>query len=179
MSEDLILEIKPKFIDYIRMLSLDNIAMSVAIASFSIFTGFLTVFLLANINEQALNSFFNLILCFAVNYVVLFLITLKIRVYIDKKNFEVTNYKVYQDRLEFEEGFINHKHTVLKLADIKEIHLTQNFIQRREELGTIKFVTAANNSYPMIGIEMSGIAFKDIENSLAVYTKIKQLHENK
>ena len=59
MSEDLILEIKPKFIDYIRMLSLDNIAMSVAIASFSIFTGFLTVFLLANINEQTVLSLFD------------------------------------------------------------------------------------------------------------------------
>ena len=161
------------------MFSLDNISMSIAIASFSIFTGFLTAFLLASINEQALNSFLNIILCFVVNFIVLFLITLNIRVYIDKKNFEVTNYKIYQDRIEFEEGFINHGYTVLKLADIKEIHLTQNFIQRREELGTIKFVTAANSSYSMIGVGMAGIAFKDIENSLAIYTKIKQLHENK
>ena len=59
------------------------------------------------------------------------------------------------------------------MADIKEIHLNQNFIQRKAELGTIRFTTAANNS-----TTNTGICFRDIQNSMAIYAKIKQIHEN-
>ncbi|MBO7556132.1 MAG: PH domain-containing protein [Alphaproteobacteria bacterium] len=90
-----------------------------------------------------------------------------------RKNYDVTVYKTYRDRIEFEEGFINHKYTVIKMADIKEIRLTQNFLQRKVRLGTISFVTAAN-TYPTA----TGICFKDIENSADVYAEIKQLHED-
>ena len=59
------------------------------------------------------------------------------------------------------------------MVDIKEIHLDQNFIQRQAEVGTIRFVTAANNS-----TTSTGVCFRDITNSMAVYAKVKQIHEN-
>ena len=60
------------------------------------------------------------------------------------------------------------------MEDIKEIHLNQNFIQRKAELGSIQFITAANNS-----TSSTGVCFQDIQNSKAIYAKIKQIHENK
>ena len=105
--------------------------------------------------------------------ILLWLLTTGFLMFMDRKNYEVTNYKIYNDRIEFEEGFINHKYTTIRMVDIKEIHLDQNFIQRKAEIGTIRFVTAANNS-----TTSTGVCFRDITNSMAVYAKVKQIHEN-
>ena len=95
-----------------------------------------------------------------------------LNLFIDQHNYQVTNYKIYNDRIEFEEGFINHKFTTLKIENIKEIHLLQNIVQRKYKLSTIKFITSANN-----GSTCSGISFMDIENAQYVYTKMKQLQK--
>ena len=92
--------------------------------------------------------------------------------FLDKKNFEVTSYKVYNDKIDFEEGFINHKHSSIIFKDVKEIHLDQNFIQRKYNVATVRFITAANN--PM---GETSIRFQDIENAQYVYTKVKEIHE--
>jgi hypothetical protein len=60
------------------------------------------------------------------------------------------------------------------MEDIKEIHFMQNFLQRFASIGTIKFITAANNS-----ASSTGVAFVDVENSNYIYTKVKQVHESK
>lgn len=93
--------------------------------------------------------------------------------FIAKKNYEVTSYKVCSDRIEFKEGFINHKYTTIKIEDVKEIHLTQNFLQRIANIATIRFVTAANSS-----TVSTGVRFCDIENSNFVDAKLKQIQEN-
>ena len=92
--------------------------------------------------------------------------------FLDKKNFEVTSYKIYNDKIDFEECFINHKHSSILFKDVKEIHLDQNFIQRKYNVATVRFITAANN--PM---GETSIRFQDIENAQYVYTKIKEIHE--
>lgn len=93
--------------------------------------------------------------------------------FLDKKNFEVTSYKVFPARIEFEEGFLNPKYTTIKIEDIKEIHFSQNFVQRNAKLGTIKFITAANTD-----TTGTGLTFTDIEYPDVIYNKIKQIHEN-
>ena len=60
------------------------------------------------------------------------------------------------------------------MEDVKEIHLTQNFLQKYANLATIRFVTPANNANTS-----TGVTFMDIENSNYVYAKLKQLQENK
>ena len=91
----------------------------------------------------------------------------------DYLNYKATTYKVYDDRIEFEEGFINHKYTTLKWVDIKEIHFTQNFLQCIFGIGHIKFITAANTGYNGYN---DGIKFRDIQNPKDIYDQLKKVH---
>lgn len=100
-------------------------------------------------------------------------VSLIILLWLDKKNYEVTSYKLFADRIEFEEGFINHKSTTVKLEDIKEIHYSQNFFQRLANLGSVKLITAANSVS-----RNSGIILADIQNSNYIYRKIKEVQQN-
>jgi len=183
MSE-LIMEVKPKYNMLVRFVSNFEIAMrfSVLIAALCSMVGGLIGAL--NFGEkfaQFLNNHHD-IYCFIVFgiFAIIYILVSIILLYLNKKNFEVTNYKVYQDRIEFEQGFINHKYTTLNMIDIKEIHLIQNFFQKKLGLGTIKFITAGNaNNEKNRNLFFTGISFSDIENSLAIYTKIRQIHESK
>lgn len=93
----------------------------------------------------------------------------------DYLNYNATIYKVFDDRIEFEEGFINHKYATLKWIDIKEIHFTQNFLQRMFGIGHIKFITAANTGYNGYN---DGIKFRDIQKPKEIYDKLKRLHSS-
>ncbi|MBP5399971.1 MAG: PH domain-containing protein [Alphaproteobacteria bacterium] len=93
----------------------------------------------------------------------------------DKKNFAVTSYKVYDDRIEFDEGFFKHKHTSVLFKDIKEINFGQNFFQKKYDIGTIRFVKPAN--YYGYG-RVRTRKFQDIENYKNVYEIIKKIYNN-
>ena len=88
-----------------------------------------------------------------------------------KLNYNATRYDIYSDRIEFVEGFVNHKHTTISFYDVKEVHLSEGFIQRQFNIGSIKLVTAANT-----GVN-TGISLNDIENSNMIYKKIRLLVE--
>ena len=98
------------------------------------------------------------------------LITIIVQGYLDKCKFKVTSYKIYNNKIDLEELFINHKHSSILFKDIKEIHLDQNFIQKKYNIATIRFITAANN----LEGETS-IRFQDIENARFVYAKAKEI----
>ena len=164
MAETVLLEVKPTY------KSVERLGNALALGSV-ITWGF------GVIAAAAISTFLSaepLIVACVATYFVCFVASLILLLWLDKKNFEATTYKVYADRIEFEEGFINHKYTVINMQDIKEIHLTQNFVQRWVGLGTIRFVTAAN-----VTEGMSGVRFRCIENSKDIYTKVKQIQEGK
>ena len=163
--KELLLELKPKFNALVRYTFILNIICSFGAAYIFSMLILFTVLFQLKLPENLLFS------AYGVSYVLLFLLSLMIIVAMDKKNFEVTSYKVYDDKIEFEEGFINHKYKTVKFADVKGIHHEQNFFQRKVGLGTIKFVTAAN-----VGTR-TGISFADIENSNEVYLKVKEIIE--
>ena len=164
MNTEVLLEIKPKYVDYIRFFY--NVVISfLVILCLSMLDWLIPM--LMDIPEPQLWYVY-----IAMNILLLALLTGVLMLF-DRKNYEVTNYKVYNDRIEFEEGFINHKYTTILMVDIKEIHLEQNFIQRQAEVGSVRFVTAANNS-----TTSTGVYFRDIQNPIDVYTKVKQIHEN-
>lgn len=107
---------------------------------------------------------------------IVFLVWLLIAFYNEKLNYKVTEYEVYGDRIEFTEGFINSQNTTLMIKDIKEIHLKRNFFQNFYELGTIRFVTAANASTARnSSIFATGVNFRDIKNSKVIYAEMKKL----
>ena len=74
---------------------------------------------------------------------------------------------MFDDSIEFDEGFFNHSHTALKFTDIKEIHYYQDFVQRIFNIGTVVFYTAANAT------SKTGIRFLDILNPSDIYNKVK------
>ena len=162
MENKILLEVKPKYVGYTRFFT--NLLLAFL---YNIFIGIiLLIFVFPICIEQ--DSFLPFIL-----YPIIFIFTIIILMFLDKKNYEVTNYTVYADRVEFEQGYINHSYTTIKMKDIKEIHLIQGIFQKKAELGTICFVTAANCSS-----KASGICFADIQNPMAIYAKVKQIHES-
>lgn len=105
--------------------------------------------------------------------------------YIFKKlNYERTEYKFLEDRMEFEEGFFNVSKKNIKYVDIKEVTLRKGILQRSCGLGTIYLATMATGSSSYAnpfsalgfgGISASGIAIKDIKEPDENYEKIKIL----
>jgi len=178
MNEEVLLEVKPKYLWWIRICSklfmllvsifvlAPLIAGNLMIIAYNIFN-IANSFLGKGDVEIEIGYIFGI-----ASYILMVVGLLSKPLFFDKKNFEVTKYRIYSDRIEFEEGFINHKYTTIQLKDIKEIHLEQNFFQRKAELGSIRFVTPANNS-----TVNTGIYFTDIENSKYVYAKVKEIHE--
>jgi len=178
VNNEIVIETKPKYNETVCLFT------SAIVKSFGsimwLFLGlcWFALFLLPTMtfdNGKCFEQVFGIILHNSFSIVALvFLTTLIVINYLTKKNYEVTNYKVYSNQLELNEGFINHKHILIKIENIKEIHLTQNYFQRMADLGTIRFITAANDSK-----SIPGTSFNDIVNPLAIYTKLKQIHVNK
>lgn len=165
MSEDLVMEIKPKFNLFARIFS-ENLFIALFISYF-VWYGLSFVFMsmLQNSTDKT-GTWASLFWC---SYLVIFLLLL----FNNLLNYLATRYTVYNNRIDFEEGFIDHKNTTINLKDIREIHLTRSLIQRFFGLGTIRFVTAANTAE-----STSGVKFNDIQNSREVYEKVRELHEN-
>ena len=173
MSE-LILEVKPKFCWLQR--AIVNFRKSEALTMLLVMPLLIIIGIIAVQNKYISDPGDSIYMYTFVTMFILFIIICPLVTtllgFLDKKNFEVTSYKVYNDRIEFEEGFINHKYSSVLFRDIKEIHLDQNFIQSKYNIATIRFVTAANNS-----ISETSIRFQDIENAQLVYIKVKEIHE--
>ncbi|MBP5399970.1 MAG: PH domain-containing protein [Alphaproteobacteria bacterium] len=168
MNDEVLLELKPKF----NRWEIETLAWFSALL-FVTFIIYAPIYpmreILYPIRAMGLSGYFFTLVVFG-------LIWAKLIAFLIRKNYEAITYKAYRDRIEFEEDFINHQYTVIKMADIKKIYLTQNFLQRQVKLGTIHFVTITNNlDYQRARTE---IKFQDIENPENVYKTIKQLHED-
>lgn len=168
MNNEVLLEVKPKFVGFVRLFSADSLMAFV-------FSPIILLIIMTLKDPNALEglSANEALMSVVIPEIVIVVLLLLLFLIVAKKNYEATSYKVYSDRIEFEEGFINHKRTTIKMADVNEIHLTQNFLQRYANLATIRFVTPANNANTS-----TGVTFMDIENSSYVYAKLKQIQEN-
>ena len=101
-----------------------------------------------------------------------------------KLNYARTEYRFYDDRLEFDEGFFTINRKVIKYRDIKEVSLRKGVLQRMYNLGTIYLATLAtgsssrNNIFYGLGfgnISASGIGVRDVPDADAAFEKIKAL----
>jgi membrane protein YdbS with pleckstrin-like domain len=105
--------------------------------------------------------------------------------YIGKKlNYSRTEYKFYDDRLEFEEGFFSINKKVIKYKDVKEVTLRKGIFQRAYALGTIYLATLATGSssytnvFSALGfgnVSASGVGVRDIRDPDQTYEKIKNM----
>jgi uncharacterized membrane protein YdbT with pleckstrin-like domain len=107
--------------------------------------------------------------------------------YIVKKlNYERTEYKFFDDRLEFEEGFFSLNKKVIRLRDVREVTLRKGLLQRLYGLGSVYLATPAtgalssSNAFATIGfgsVSSSGIIVRDIADPDGIYLKISDLIE--
>ena len=175
MSNEVLLEIKPQFNNLVRIFSMNLIFAAGAVYVIDMFLLFISIAFSGTLPETfSLPAEELLFIYITLFNFTIFIFVLPLFLWLNRKNYDATSYKVYNDRIEFEEGFINHKFTTIKMEDVKEVHLTQNFLQKYANLATIKFVTPANNANTS-----TGVTFMDIENSNYVYAKLKQIQENK
>ncbi len=110
-------------------------------------------------------------------------------VYFGKKmNYARSEYKFFDDRLEFEEGFFSLSKKVIRLRDVKEVTLNKGLFQRQCGLGSIYLATQATgtwtwgptNPFAAIGfgnVSASGVVVRDVSNPDDAYGKISALIE--
>jgi uncharacterized membrane protein YdbT with pleckstrin-like domain len=106
-------------------------------------------------------------------------------IYFGKKlNYARTEYRFFDDRLEFEEGFFTIRKKEIRYRDVKEITLRKGVFQRLYGLGTIYLATLAtgssSDSQPFSNLGMgsvsaSGISVRDIRDPDQAYEKIRRI----
>jgi uncharacterized membrane protein YdbT with pleckstrin-like domain len=101
-----------------------------------------------------------------------------------KYNYSRTEYRFYDDRLEFEEGFFTIQKKTIRFKDVKEITLRRGILQRANGLGTVYMATLAtgaapySNPFTLFGFgnaSASGINVRDIPDPENNYTKIRAM----
>ena len=105
--------------------------------------------------------------------------------YVGKKlNYARTEYRFFEDHLEFEEGFFSINKKVINFRDVKEVTLRKGILQRIYGLGTIYLATLAtgsvNRSNPFFAlgfgnVSASGISVRDVVDPDQAFDKIRQL----
>ena len=101
-----------------------------------------------------------------------------------KLNYTRTEYKFFQDRLEFQEGFFTINEKIIKFKDVTEVTLRKSIFQRIYDLGTIYLATQATgssartnifNAFGFGNISASGVGVRDIRNPDEAFEKIKEI----
>jgi uncharacterized membrane protein YdbT with pleckstrin-like domain len=128
---------------------------------------------------------------FSASYVIgaITFVVIPIVAYVGKKlNYSRTEYRFYDDRLEFDEGFFSLNKKVIKYRDIKETTLRKGILQRTYGLGSIYLATLAtgstrnNNPFVALGfgnVSASGVIVRDIAEPDDAFEKIRQLVDAK
>ena len=130
---------------------------------------------LLGIQGQAPFRFFGLLAFFGIPCVAYFW---------KKLNYSRTSYSLFENRIEFEEGYFSKNNKVVMYGDVLEVSLRRGVFQRSCGLGTIYLGTLATGSRPgtnpfaTLGfgnVSASGIGIKDIAEPDAAYARIRQM----
>jgi len=110
-------------------------------------------------------------------FAVLFFFGIPITAYLAKKStYAKTEYRFYQDKMDYYEGFFTVEEKTMSYRNITEVSLRKGIFQKSYGLGTIFLATPATGySGSGRGMSRSGISVVDIENPEEVYRKIKEL----
>lgn len=104
----------------------------------------------------------------------LWIIFIPILIFFSKKCIEKASYKIYSDKIEFEDGFFIHKRVSVEIKDIEQIYYSQTFIQKIADIGTISLVAASN-----IEEGYTRLKFRDIESPGIIYENLKKMCDNR
>jgi uncharacterized membrane protein YdbT with pleckstrin-like domain len=168
--------VKPVFIGWLTIVTLIPLQLFFTLWAGLFFGGFASFFLRSA--SSSLPGILSAVVAFLGIPVVLY--TVK------RLNYERTEYKFFDDRLEFEEGFFSLNSKTIKLRDIRELTLRKGLLQRLYGLGTIYLATPAtgtlssSNAFAAIGfgsISSSGIIVRDVADPDETYARIGQIVE--
>lgn len=90
------------------------------------------------------------------------------QVYFQKRTYDKTKYKIYDDRVEYAEGFFNVQNTRVRLNRVVDVHCKQSIPQKWYDLVTITLDLAGGGG-------KNSVTIKDITNSGTIYEKVDEL----
>lgn len=90
-----------------------------------------------------------------------------------KKSYAKTEYRFYQTKLDYYEGFFTVEEKSIDYKNVTEVNLIAGIVQKRNGLGTIVLSTSATGFGS--GRARSGIRIQDIPNADQVYQQVKIL----
>ena len=90
-----------------------------------------------------------------------------------KKTYAKTEYRFYQTKLDYYEGFFTTEEKTIDYKNITEVNLVKGIIQKKYGLGTVVLSTPATGFAH--GRARSGIRIHDIPNAEQVYQQVKGL----
>ena len=109
--------------------------------------------------------------CFLVPMVVIFFGIPGFIYFINRKTYDKTEYRFYEDRLEYAEGFWTIEYKTVKYKHITEVLLRRTVIQRFYGLGTVYLSVPA--LAPRGGF--SGVKVADVRHPEKVYQDIQEI----
>jgi len=174
-SPALRLSVTPVFVGWITLLMQLPLQLFFSFWAGGFFGGMLTVAGLFPRDSFVGSYFIGIVVFFAIPIVA----------YVGKKlNYSRTEYRFYDDRLEFEEGFFSLNKKIIKYRDIKETTLREGMLQRIYGLGSIYLATLATgsvrNTNPFVAlgfgnVSASGIIVRDIPDPNDAFARIRRL----
>jgi membrane protein YdbS with pleckstrin-like domain len=109
---------------------------------------------------------------FAPVFGVLFFVGIPLLTYVShRQTYAQTEYRFYDDRLEYAEGFWTAEKKSIPLDRITEVSLRRGVIQRRYGIGTLFLATPATGGSQ----SRSGISLRDVPNAEQLFEQVKGL----
>jgi membrane protein YdbS with pleckstrin-like domain/DNA-directed RNA polymerase subunit RPC12/RpoP len=108
--------------------------------------------------------------CFTVAGIISFLLFLLIIPFIINRTYRKTEYRFYNTKLDYYEGFFNIEEKTIGYERITEVSMRKGIIQRYFGLGTLFLATPASGG-------RSGIKLNDLENPDETYDIVKRMIE--
>ena len=99
-------------------------------------------------------------------------------------NYGRTQYQIFPDRLEFEEGFFSVNEKIVKFREVSEVTLHRGVLQRLYGLGTVYLATPATGSggsfSPFVALGFgnvsgSGVSIRDVREPQEIFDRIRNL----
>src|SRR5258708_4080140 len=150
------LSVRPVFVGWITLLAQVPLQLFFALGGGGFFGGLATSF------GVVPNGFSAFAVIGAITFIAFPLVA-----YVGKKlNYSRTEYRFYDDRLEFEEGFFSLNKKVIRFRDVKETTLREGILQRMDGLGSIYLATLATgttrNSNPFSALGFGNVSASGI-----------------
>lgn len=107
-------------------------------------------------------------LVFGVAFILLVFVIPWVAYVLKKRTYAQTEYRFFDDNLEYAEGFLTVENKSIRYDQIQETRMTRGLIQKKYGIGTILLKTAGQGPN-------AGVYIRDVENAEYLYERVKQI----